>query len=48
MTDAYRTLINRFLLKILGFEREYIDYYLPDRPEKNIMNPLEFKRTTLN
>lgn len=27
MTLAYRTLVNRTILKILGYKREYIDYY---------------------
>ncbi len=36
MNEAYLTLINRIILKVLGYEMDYIDYYLPNYPEKNI------------
>ena len=34
MTNVYHTLVNRTILKILGFEMEYIDFYLPGYPKK--------------
>lgn len=32
MTNAYRTLLNRSILKILGYEKHYIDYYTALEP----------------
>lgn len=39
MTETYRTLINRTILKILGYEMDYIDYYSPGYPKRNIDEP---------
>ena len=39
-TNAYRTLFNRTILKILGFDRNYIDYYTLGKPEKHIDDPI--------
>lgn len=38
--EAYKTLLNRMLLKILGFEGKYIDYYSPGFPEKKLNEPI--------
>lgn len=40
-TRAYQTLFNRTLLKILGYQENYIDYYTYGHPERDIDIPIE-------
>jgi len=40
LTEAYIVLINRMILKILGFSGKYIDYYNPDYPERTLERPI--------
>ena len=37
---AYRTLFNRVILKLLGYQGTYIDYYTDGFPERNIDEPI--------
>lgn len=39
--EAYRTLFNRTVLKILGFNGKYIDYYTLNYPERDIDEPIK-------
>lgn len=41
--EAYKTLINRILLKLLKFEGKYIDYYTIGFPERPIDEPIGFR-----
>lgn len=43
-TNAYITLYNRIILKILGYVGEYIDYYTFGFPEKNINENIETEK----
>lgn len=40
---AYKTLLNRAILKILDFDGEYIDYYNLEKPERHIDLPIFVK-----
>ena len=40
LSNAYRTLFNRILLKILDYKEDYVDYSVLGFPEKNIDKPL--------
>lgn len=40
-SEAYKTLFNRILLKLLGFEGKYIDYYTLKFPEKPLDEPID-------
>ncbi|NCU05228.1 MAG: hypothetical protein GXC73_14710 [Chitinophagaceae bacterium] len=40
MTRAYETLFNRILLKILGYNGPYIDYYTLGHPSRSIDEPI--------
>ena len=40
MTNAYRVLVNRTILKILGFEGDYVDYYSKNFPGRYIDTPI--------
>ncbi|MBX4258842.1 hypothetical protein KTC96_14255 [Clostridium estertheticum] len=40
LSNAYRTLFNRILLKILDYKDDYVDYSVLGFPEKNIDKPL--------
>jgi hypothetical protein len=39
-TFAYRTLFNRILLKILGYEGDYVDHSVPGWPERPLEEPM--------
>jgi len=41
MTRAYETLFNRTLLKILGYNGKYIDYYTIGHPERNLSDNID-------
>ncbi len=39
-TQSYRTLFNRVLLKLLGYDGAYVDYSAKGWPEKSLEEPL--------
>ena len=41
-SEAYKTLINRILLKLFDYEWKYIDYYSENFPERPIDEPIGF------
>lgn len=43
MTRAYETLFNRTLLKILGYDGKYVDYYTIGHPERNLSDNIEME-----
>jgi hypothetical protein len=41
--EAYRTLINRVILKVLGYDGDYIDYYSENKVTRHIGEPISDK-----
>jgi hypothetical protein len=42
---GYRTLLNRVILKVLGFKGEYVDYSVVGHPVRGIDEPIAFQPT---